>query len=451
MKSVKLRTSGLLIVCLLLPACARSRPTPAPSPQAILLLRDPAAFSSIDNLTAVGSTLYFTYNDGVHGDELWKSDGTPLGTQMVADIQPGATGSSPVNLIAVGGTLFFTANDGIHGYELWTSDGTAAGTFMLADTDPGPDSGGPQGVSSPPRPLQAVLGNKLIFAAYDGSSPGIWRSDGTVAGTTLVQSFASGVDCLTTVGDIVFFLWNSQLWRTDGTPAGTSMVSNAFAATLLQWLTACGNTLFFAANDLVHGIELWKSDGTSTGTQMVVDLTPGPDGTAFEGLVSADSLLYFVAAPTGLWQTDGTVSGTRLVQPAPTQTAPGFQVDTPTFVASGGELFFKGNDSAVGYELWKTDGSSPGTVRVEDINPGPAYGNPSSLIAMGGFIVFIADDGIRGYELWKSDGSTAGTRLLQDIRPASGSSTPQLLTRIGHLLFFTANDGQGSGLWQIAP
>jgi len=455
MKSMKYRTPGVLIVCMLVPACARFRPAPVPAPvsppQAILLLRDLSAFSSIDHLTAVGSTLYFTYDDGVHGNELWKSDGTPQGTLMVADIQPGATGSSPVNLIANGNTLFFTANDGIHGYELWRSDGTAAGTFMLRDIDPGPDSGGPEGVSSPPRPEQAVLGNKLIFAAYDGSSPGIWQSDGTASGTTLVQSFPSAVDCLTTVGDIVFFDWNSQLWRTDGTPAGTSMVSNAFAATLLQYLTACGNTLFFTAFDLIHGMELWMSDGTSSGTQMVVDLTPGPDSTAFEGLISAGSLLYFVAAPTGLWQTDGTVSGTRLVQPAPTQTAPGFQVDTPSFVALGGELFFKGNDSAAGYELWKTDGSTPGTVRVADINPGPPYGNPSFLTAMGGFIVFIADDGIHGYELWKSDGSTAGTRLLQDIRPGSASSTPQLLTPIGHLLFFIANDGQGTGLWQITP
>ena len=65
----------------------------------------------------------------MHGDELWKSDGTAAGTVLVDGHQPWAASvPTPADLTHVNGTLFFVANDGVHGIELWKSDGTAAGT-----------------------------------------------------------------------------------------------------------------------------------------------------------------------------------------------------------------------------------------------------------------------------------------------------------------------------------
>ena len=83
--------------------------------------------------TAIDGALYFLANDGVHGYELWKSDGTTAGTVMVKDILPGVSGSSPYGFARVNGTFLFSANNGVNGVELWSTDGTDAGTVLVKD------------------------------------------------------------------------------------------------------------------------------------------------------------------------------------------------------------------------------------------------------------------------------------------------------------------------------
>jgi ELWxxDGT repeat protein len=63
--------------------------------------------------------LFFVANDGVHGTELWQSDGTEEGTVLVADISPNSTDIGAWALTAFGGGLFFFGDDGVHGWEPW--------------------------------------------------------------------------------------------------------------------------------------------------------------------------------------------------------------------------------------------------------------------------------------------------------------------------------------------
>src|SRR6266576_2726596 len=64
-----------------------------------------------------------------------------LAAQMVADVYPGNLSSNPTSLTNVNGTLYFIADDGVHGRELWKSDGTPQGTTLVRDINPGAASG----------------------------------------------------------------------------------------------------------------------------------------------------------------------------------------------------------------------------------------------------------------------------------------------------------------------
>ena len=118
----------------------------------------------------IGGTLFFYANDGVHGLELWKSDGTEEGTKIVKDIRVGSlssyVGTNPYpaattnnSAINVGGILYFGANNGTHGIELWRSDGTEAGTFMVQDLFTGANGSIPS--------LLTNVNGRLYFNAVD--------------------------------------------------------------------------------------------------------------------------------------------------------------------------------------------------------------------------------------------------------------------------------------------
>ena len=92
-------------------------------------------------------------------------------------------------------------------------------------------------------------------------------------------------------------------------------------------------------------------------------------------------------------------------------------------------------------------------VRVADILPGPASGNPQELFDAGGTLLFYADDGSHGNELWKSNGGPlgGGTEMIE-IAAGSDPSTPDGFTDVGGTILFEANDGiNGGELWKIAP
>ena len=148
------------------------------------------ASGSPSNLAAVGKKLFFTADDGVHGQQLWKSNGRSSGTALVKDIWPRDDDSYDSigypSLTPVGGKVFFTADDGVHGQELWKSNGRRSDTVLVKDIHR--CSGGYDGVSSLTR-----AGKDLFFVADDGiHGQELWTSDGSRPGTVLVKDINAG-------------------------------------------------------------------------------------------------------------------------------------------------------------------------------------------------------------------------------------------------------------------
>jgi ELWxxDGT repeat protein len=128
----------------------------------------------------------------------------------------------------------------------------------------------------------------------------------------------------------------------------------------------------------------------------------------------------------------------------------------PTFTASGGVLYFTAADGQTGIELWRTDGTEPGTWQVANINDRPRAGgsgrdrssNPAWLVSLHSDLFFAAEDGTSDIELWRSDGTPAGTRRVKNIN-SEHSSFPSELTRFKQRVYFSAvTSGRGRELWR---
>ena len=88
---------------------------------------------------------------------------------------------------------------------------------------------------------------------------------------------------------------SEQLWVTDGTQAGTHLVQS-FSTGAISNLTTIGSYVYFRIDDGVHGSELWTSDGTTAGTVLVKDINPGSGGSSPSNLTNFNGTLYFQAS-----------------------------------------------------------------------------------------------------------------------------------------------------------
>jgi ELWxxDGT repeat protein len=76
---------------------------------------------------ALGSFVYFTTTSGGLPTAMWKTDGSAPNTTLVK-----AVGMYTTPAVA-NGAIYFASGDSTNGIELWKSDGTPTGTALLAN------------------------------------------------------------------------------------------------------------------------------------------------------------------------------------------------------------------------------------------------------------------------------------------------------------------------------
>lgn len=436
--------------------------------------------------------------------ELWKTDGTSEGTVLAADLTPGDASSDPHNFTPMGGKLYFltrkglwridsvdsapnlvmeistsvnypfsvsdlwasnnrlyfAANDTTHGTELWVSDGTTAGTRILNDLRPGIESSGANPV--------LLYDHLLYFAADDGTSGiELWVYDEAQDSIRLVSDvnayYYSGLYQAARMGDTVFFsacaAYNScQLYRTEGDQSRLLFnlhpsLAPGMPLPLGEIQTPNGARFLFLGQDANGVYDLWGTDGSEEGSYIIRKNELSAEGNYLTAYNSKPDVVfsggyYFLnindpTSGTELWRTDGTSMGTLLIK----DIYPGVRSSQSRLLgANSSQVFFSANDGDHGDELWVTTGSLENTHLVIDLNPNVPSSNPNSLIGIDRWVYFLADDSTT-IGLWRSDGSTEGTQKVW-TNPSNPDNGPANLAKVGNWLFFTTNDlYHGNELW----
>ena len=281
----------------------------------------------VSSLMAGENRLFFTVQEN-HADvnkQLWVSNGESGGTYLVKNFSSfsinAAVNIGYKNSAIIDDVIYFAAHEKETGRELWKSDGTEAGTQMIKDLTPGQNLRFDSLAASSDLRNFFSFQNQVYFIKRNYENNQIWLTDGTEEGTRIINEYPHDYDLnqFVRLGDFMIFNQKLFLVMDDGHTGYELWVKNQDSGSfnLLKDIRTgktssfehfegfeYKNELYFTANDGQYGFELWKTDGTTENTQIFADLSPGiswtfPNEFIAKPVLIGNQLMFFTYAQDG--------------------------------------------------------------------------------------------------------------------------------------------------------
>lgn len=438
-----------------------------------IVIRSGEESSSVRHMADLNGDLYFTAN---YGDEtkdwlVWKYDGTnPSFISYKGTTEPG----DPYYFVTAGDNVYFSANDGIHGYELWTTDGTT--TELVADQYPGSNNSYNYAMRG--------IGDKVFYFGSTDDDDLMYVYDGNTFETYNFYGDDDGA-FIEFNGDVYFQGWTSELggelYKYDDT--GVSLVADireGSNGSSPRFFFVWNSELYFSAAGATGGRELWKYDGTSA--SMVADINPSGSSNPY-GFTPVGNNLYFIATTSDEGQEVARYDGTSVtiidIYEGATTSSPGSlieykgklvleaksdvfgteliiiddenNVEVLDINTSGDSypdhffkfknvLYFRASTDATGSDLFSYDGTN---VTSHDLVAGAANAYPYAFFELGPYMYFSAQSGENPYGMHRYDG-VGEIEFISSISPNFESDYEDLnFTTLDNYAYFNGDDEAG--------
>lgn len=281
----------------------------ATSTTEILFTADFGSFSGIVGLGGTDTEVYFIASMN-EGKMLGKTDGTLANTATFSLLYEDIDENTfQIFMESDGEKMYIFYNPNSEPFNLWVSDGTEVGTNIL-------ESYHHPMFGLPTRPF-AFLNDQFIFTQRDEEAPAnteifdLHVTDGTPAGTLNLRGDGSGYfqpRNLTNFDGKIYFssrntAGNWLVRSTDGTVDGTTIVIPSFGdLSGGAYLGKYNGGLVVSAKNDDTGTEIYFSDGTLVGTSILSDVVTGSISSSPRQFMQVDDLLFFTASINGIRQ-----------------------------------------------------------------------------------------------------------------------------------------------------
>lgn len=284
-----------------------------------------------------------------------------------------------------------------------------------------------------------------ITTATSGREP--WVTRGTPQTTGVLKELGDSQGALNANPRALTPFASSLGFIAEVDDAGTAVLAtDGYASTtivLKKSATQTGDVLF-AIDDLLGFIDagsdgqrqaIWGSDAVEGGARLIFE---APDIKTYSPMYSA------TAGQLIRYRRTNQQSGLAVLRPGSylldslIEVSAGVDFRTKNFRESYGGVYFGCRTSSTdGIELWLFDGQ---TARI--LRRTVAQGNgadPSDMTPMAGFTYYAGTQPQGDRELWRSDGTTEGTIPFADLNPAT-SSAPHALAKASRGIVFVAKN-----------